>query len=173
MRCPILLVRTSNKPGHRTTEPTALTAFRKPFVPPTKDTPLVMRSISYGGEEHPATVKRVIVTPVAHLPLKDNAARHNLKLIAGSRWTPHPPRDSGIGTGEDGSEHGYVKVSCEDFPRPAMNLKWASDLIDRLVVEANVRDFLQSPAIQLHTFSFTECQRNYEGHPDRYATRRF
>ena len=85
------------------------------------------------------TVKRVIVTPVAHLPLKDNAARHSLKLIAGTRWTPAPPRDSGIGSDEPGGEHGYVKISCEDFPRPAMNLKWASDALDRLVEEANVR----------------------------------
>lgn len=114
-----------------------LVAFRKPFVPPTPETPLVVRSISYGGEEHPVTLKRVIVVPVAHLPLKDDAARHSLKLIAGTRWTPTPPRDSGIGGGETGGEHGYVKISCEDFPMPAMNLKWASDALDRLVEEAN------------------------------------
>jgi small subunit ribosomal protein S35 len=122
---------------------TVCLAFRKPFVPPTPETPLVVRSISYGGEEHPVTVKRVIVVPVAHLPLKDDAARHSLKLIAGTRWTPTPPRDSGIGSEEPGGEHGYVKISCEDFPRPAMNLKWASDALDRLVEEANV--CLRSP----------------------------
>jgi hypothetical protein len=116
----------------------ARSAFRKPFVPPTPKTPVVVRSISYGGEEHPATLKRVIVVPVAHLPLKDDSARHSLKLIAGSRWTPTPPRDSGIGSDAPGGEHGYVKISCEDFPRPAMNLKWASDALDRLIEEANV-----------------------------------
>lgn len=113
-------------------------AFRKPFVPPTPETPVVVRSISYGGEEHPVTVKRVIVAPVAYLPLKDDAARHGVKLIAGSRWTPTPPRDSGIGSDEPGGEHGYVKIACEDFQRPAMNLKWASDALDRLIQEANV-----------------------------------
>lgn len=113
-------------------------AFRKPFVPPTPETPVVVRSISYGGEEHPVTVKRVITVPVAHLSLKDDAARHSLKLIAGSRWTPDPPRDSGIGSDEPGGEHGYVKIACEDFQRPAMNLKWASDALDRLIEEANV-----------------------------------
>ena len=85
------------------------------------------------------TVKRVIVVPVAHLPLKDDAARHSLKLIAGTRWMPIPPRDSGIGSDEPGGEHGYIKISREDFPRPAMNLKWASDVLDRLIEEANVR----------------------------------
>ena len=113
-------------------------ASRKPFVPPTPKTPVIVRSIFYGGEEHPVTVKRVIVVPVAYLPLKDDAARHSLKLIAGTRWTPTPPRDSGTGSDEPGGEHGYVKISCEDFPRPAMNLKWASDALDRLVEEANV-----------------------------------
>jgi small subunit ribosomal protein S35 len=114
-----------------------LVSFRKPFIPPTSSTPLIVRSISYGGEEHPATVKRVVVAPVAYLPLKDDVARHNLKIIAGVRWTPTPPVDSGVGAGEQGGEHGYVKISCEDFPRPAMNLKWASDVLDRLVQEAN------------------------------------
>jgi len=113
-----------------------LVAFRKPFAPPTSETPVVVRSISYAGEEHPAVVKRVIVVPVARLPLTDDAARHSLKLIAGTRWTPTPPRDSGIGSDEPGGEHGYVKISCEDFPEPAMNLKWASDALDRLVEEA-------------------------------------
>lgn len=113
-------------------------AFRKPFVPPTPETPVVVRSISYGGEEHPVTAKRVIVVPVAHLPLQDDAARHSLKLIAGSRWSPTPPRDSGIGNDDAGGEHGYVKIACEDFQRPAMNLKWASDALDRLIEEANV-----------------------------------
>ena len=63
---------------------------------------------------------------------------HSLILIAGSRWTPTPPRDSGIGSDEPGGEHGYVKIACEDFQRPAMNLKWASDALDRLIEEANV-----------------------------------
>lgn len=88
------------------------------------------------------TVKRVIAVPVAHLPLIDDTARHSLKLIAGSRWTPDPPQDSGIGSNEPGGEHGYVKIACEDFQRPAMNLKWASDALDRLIEEANVRSSL-------------------------------
>ncbi|KAJ3491028.1 hypothetical protein NLI96_g967 [Meripilus lineatus] len=114
-----------------------LVAYRKPFVPPTSSTPVVVRSISYGGEEHPAALKRTIVAPVSKLPLKNDAAIHKFKLLAGVRWTPEPPKDSGIGPEESGREHGYIKISCEDFPRPAMNLKWASDALDRLVVESN------------------------------------
>lgn len=113
-------------------------AFRKPFVPPPPSQPLVIRSIAYGGEEHPVIRKRVIVTPVSRLPLKNDAAIHKFKLLAGPRWSPEAPKDSGLGHVEDSGAHGYIKISCEDFPEPAMNLKWASDALDRLIAEANV-----------------------------------
>lgn len=118
----------------------ANTAFRKPFIPPTSKTPLVVRSMSYGGEEHPATVKRVLTVAVSQLPLKDERAIHKFCLLAGVRWSPTPPKDAGIKPGES-AEHGYVKISCEDFPEPAMNLKWVSDRLDDLIKEANVRSF--------------------------------
>ncbi|KAI0375282.1 hypothetical protein BV20DRAFT_260388 [Pilatotrama ljubarskyi] len=114
-----------------------LVAYRKPFVAPDASLPLVVRSISYGGEAHPAAAKRTIVVPVARLPLKNEAAIHKFKVLAGVRWTPDPPTDSGISAGESGGEHGYFKISCEDFPKPAMNLKWASDTLDRLLAAAN------------------------------------
>ena len=114
-----------------------LVAFRKTFVPPTIETPVIVRSIDYAGEEHPATAKRVVVVPVDQLPLRDEDAVHKLKLLAGPRWTPNPPADAGVsGLGLWGD--GYIKISCEDFPKPAQNLKWASDTLDRLVAEANV-----------------------------------
>ena len=119
----------------------AVAAFRKPFVPPTPDTPLIVRSIDYAGEAHPATVKRSVVVPVAHLPLRDEDAIHKAKLLAGPRWTPDAPANSGVGREERDGEHGYIKISCEDFPKPAMNLKWASDVLDALIAEANVRCF--------------------------------
>ncbi|TDL28509.1 hypothetical protein BD410DRAFT_227049 [Rickenella mellea] len=115
-----------------------LVRWRKPFIPLSKATPLVVRTIDYGGEPHPATAKRVIVAPVAKLPLKTPEAVENFKLLAGTRWSPSPPRDSGISIEEDNGEHGFVKISCGDFPVPGMNLKWASDVLERLVVEAHV-----------------------------------
>ncbi|KAI0639683.1 mitochondrial ribosomal subunit protein-domain-containing protein [Trametes polyzona] len=114
-----------------------LVAYRKAFVPPDASKPLVVRSISYGGEPHPAAAKRTIVVPVARLPLKNEAAIHKFKVLAGVRWTPDAPTDSGINAEENGGEHGYFKISCEDFPKAAMNLKWASDTLDRLLAAAN------------------------------------
>lgn len=113
-------------------------AYRKPFVPPAPSNPLVVRSVTFGGEGHPLLRKRVVVVPVARLPLKDDAARHKFKLLAGVRWSPEPPKDSGFGSAETGGQHGYVKIACEDFPEASMNLKWISDTIDSMLKEANV-----------------------------------
>ncbi|KAJ6519731.1 mitochondrial ribosomal subunit protein-domain-containing protein [Mycena sanguinolenta] len=114
-----------------------LVAYRKPFEPPpSRDAPLVVRSMDYGGEEHPATAKRVVVAAVDDLPLKNKDAIHRIKILAGPRWTPNPPTDGGI-SGLDEWKNGFIKISCEDLPEPAMNLKWASDTMDRLVAHAN------------------------------------
>jgi hypothetical protein len=94
--------------------------------------------MSYPGEEHPAAVKRALTVAVSQLPLKDKRAIYKFRLLAGVRWTPTPPKDSGIKLGESAG-HGYVKIACEDFPEPAMNLKWVSDRLDDLIKEANVR----------------------------------
>jgi len=114
-------------------------AFRKPFVPPTAGTPLVIRSVDYAGEEHPLTAKRTVVVPVSHLPLRGDLAIHKIKLLAGTRWTPDPPKDAGVPLDSEQGRHGYIKIACEDFPQPAMNLKWISDTIDGLISTANVR----------------------------------
>ncbi|THH06102.1 hypothetical protein EW145_g4317 [Phellinidium pouzarii] len=114
-----------------------LTKFREPFTPPSSDRPLVVRTINYGGEKHPAAAKRTVVVSVARLPLHGSQARRNLKLLAGPRWSPSPPLDAGIGPTEGESGEGYIKISCEDFPQPGMNLKWISDVLDRLIAEAN------------------------------------
>jgi small subunit ribosomal protein S35 len=95
----------------------------------------------YQGEPHPATLKRAIVVPVDKLPLKSEAAVHKLILLAGPRWSPVPPTDSGV-SGLDTWELGYIKISCEAFPKASQNLKWASDRLDQLIEEANVRSLL-------------------------------
>lgn len=114
-------------------------AFRKPFVPPTGGTPLVIRSVDYAGEEHPLTAKRTVVVPVTQLPLRGDLAVHKIKLLAGARWTPDPPKNAGVPLDAEQGRHGYIKIACEDFPRPAMNLKWISDTMDELISAANVR----------------------------------
>ncbi|KIY50556.1 hypothetical protein FISHEDRAFT_16226, partial [Fistulina hepatica ATCC 64428] len=131
-----------------------LVAFRKPFVPPTDETPIIVRSIDYGGEEHPATAKRVITAAVDSLPLRDEKAIHKFKLIAGPRWTPDPPRDSGMSKDSEWG-NGVIKISCDDFDRPAQNLNWARATLQRLVTEANKYDrvFGKMPVDLRHVYA--------------------
>ncbi len=130
-------------------------AFRKPFhPPPMSQSPITIRTLSYGGEPHPATRKAVLVAPVSHLPLKSPAAIHKFKLLAGPRWTTDAPRDAGLSTEEvrelsvkkgkgrakdgEGDRHGFIKISHEGLPVTSMNAKWCSDTLDKLIEEANV-----------------------------------
>lgn len=83
-----------------------------------------VRHQHYQGEAHPADRKVSITFPVARLPLSSDAARHKLKLIAGPRWD---------------SVRDEIKISCELFPTDKMNEKWCSDMVDRMIVEAEVR----------------------------------
>ncbi|KAF8632587.1 hypothetical protein AX15_001794 [Amanita polypyramis BW_CC] len=150
-----------------------LVAFRKPFIPPTTETPVIVRSIDYAGEEHPATAKRVIVVPVDQLPLKNDDAVHKLKLLAGSRWTPNPPVDAGV-SGLELWDNGYIKISCEDFPKPAQNLKWASDTLDRLVAEANSSKgdkFCDIPVDMRHVYAKARKAKKGEHLRDRVLDR--
>ena len=137
-------------------------AYRKPFVPPSASSPLVVRSITYGGEDHPATLKRAITVPISRLPLKDKSAVHKFKLLAGPRWTLEPPANSGIAPLEEDKEHGYFTVSCEDFPMAAQNMKWASDVLDRLLTEANVSCRNSVVSMSPH-FCPTEHKRQLRG----------
>ncbi|KAI5475401.1 hypothetical protein MNV49_001469 [Pseudohyphozyma bogoriensis] len=103
-----------------------LVAFRKPFVPPTARECIKVRRQHYQGEAHPADRKASIQFSVSSLPLKTDAARHKFKLLAGPRWN---------------SVTDEVKISCELFPNPNMNEKWCSDVLDKMIKEAeNTKD---------------------------------
>jgi len=109
----------------------------------------------YQGESHPAVIKRVIVVPVDRLPLTGEEAIHKIKLLAGSRWTPNPPIDAGVSRNEEWG-NGFIKISCESFPKPSMNLRWASDTLDKLVEVANVSIFF------FIIYEYRRCIQNTE-----------
>jgi small subunit ribosomal protein S35 len=117
--------------------------------------------VTYAGEPfHPVTPKRTITVPISLLPLTNDTAIHNIKVIADTRWTMEPPKDTGLPqerhtpvyASDEGktverdviAEHGYIKISSESFPEGQMNLKWCMDTLRRLVKEANVRAFFLS-----------------------------
>ncbi|KAG8994412.1 hypothetical protein FRB90_000440 [Tulasnella sp. 427] len=148
-----------------------LKAFRQPFVPPPSDKYLTQRQLWYGGEQHPAEKKAVIVVPVSKLPLTQPSAIHKFKLIAGTRWTRDCPKDAGFSSQELESlgEHGFVKISCEDMTEHGLNLKWCSDVLDRMVTESNdaTDSFSDIPIDDRHIRSRDRKQRTGKLHARR------
>ncbi|KAJ1302536.1 hypothetical protein OPQ81_002853 [Rhizoctonia solani] len=118
-----------------------LSRFKKPFQPPSSNSPLSIRTFTYGGEPHAAEHKAILVAPVSQIGLNNPQAVHKFKLLAGVRWSDAPPRDAGFSVGEVGNpsfaEHGYIKISSEHFPEVRMNAKWCSDMLDELIHQAN------------------------------------
>lgn len=102
---------------------------------------------------------------MAGLPLKNEAAIHKFKVLAGVRWSPDAPTNSGIDSEESGGAHGYFKISCEDFPKPAMNLKWASDTLDRLLAAANVRSTCSGNSCITHLLYVQDTRETFADIP--------
>lgn len=55
--------------------------------------------------------------------LSTTAALHKFKLLAGPRYDP---------------DTDTIKISSDSFPSVEMNIKWASDALDRLIAAAEV-----------------------------------
>jgi small subunit ribosomal protein S35 len=121
-------------------------AYRKKFVPPSKDQVVAVRHQHYQGEDHPSSRRISIRVPVSALPLKSPEALHKFKLLAGARWHPplpdtlkHPRDKVGWKVAEGDKDEGLFELSCDVFPYDRMNEKWCSDTLDKLLKEANVR----------------------------------
>jgi small subunit ribosomal protein S35 len=97
-----------------------LPEFAKPYVPPTRDTPLRFRYTDYMGETHPAANKVVLQFCTADLPLQP---AHRLKLVKllGPRYNPQAD---------------LAHLSCEMFATQAQNKRYLGDLVDTLMAEA-------------------------------------
>ena len=96
--------------------------YAQPFEPPTKSQILRFRYTTYMGDKHPAEPKVVMEFTVADLNLSPVPSRKLIKLV-GPRYNP---------------AKGLVKLSCEMFETQAQNKRYLSDLLDKLLAEANV-----------------------------------
>lgn len=99
-----------------------LTKFVKEFVPPTPDQCIQIRLQHYQGEEHPVSRKAVAsisVSAVAKAENLDSKQVQRLILLAGPRY-----------------KNDTIKISCEDFPHRAQNMKFISDTIKKLLTSA-------------------------------------
>lgn len=79
------------------------------------------------GEPHPVESKCVLNVNVDLLGLNDQE-RHKFLVLSGPRYNP---------------ETGDLTLSSEKFPYVKQNKKYLSDLLDKLVAEAKVRQYLQ------------------------------
>lgn len=121
-------------------------AYRKKFVPPSKEQVIAVRHQHYQGEEHPSSRRISIRVPVSALPLSSPEALHKFKLLAGARWHPplppslkHPIENKSWKVHQGEKDEGVFEMSCDVFPYDRMNEKWCSDTLEKLLNEANVR----------------------------------
>ncbi|BGO97773.1 hypothetical protein RTG_01420 [Rhodotorula toruloides ATCC 204091] len=121
-----------------------LVAYRKKFVPPSKEQVIAVRHQHYQGEEHPSSRRISIRVPVSALPLSSPEALHKFKLLAGARWHPplpeslkHPLENKSWKVHQGEKDEGVFEMSCDVFPYDRMNEKWCSDTLEKLLNEAN------------------------------------
>ncbi|RKF53243.1 putative 37s ribosomal protein [Golovinomyces cichoracearum] len=114
--------------------------LRKPFNPPTTDTPLRFRYTTYMGEQHPAENKVVLEFSPSDISDLTDSQRLKLRKIAGVRWNP---------------ERDIVKMSCESYGTQAQNKRYLGDVFASLVREAkDTTDTMEDIPISTkhHTF---------------------
>ncbi|KOS16058.1 hypothetical protein Malapachy_3517 [Malassezia pachydermatis] len=127
--------------------------LHEPFQPPAASSFLTFKFTHYQGEEHPDASKVVLTLPVRDLfqskALTSMAAKHKFLLLAGPRWQPptaslverwNAAKQSGDKTWEalaSESDLGTVKIASKTYPNESQNMKWCSDVLDKMVSEAN------------------------------------
>lgn len=101
-----------------------------------------MRTLEYLNQKpHPASVKSVISVKIKDLPLTDGSCKHKAKLLAGPRWSG--PQSSILNGKLIEDIDGEVKISSENFPHRAQNVRWCSDKLQLLIKESNVSSLFE------------------------------
>lgn len=146
-----------------------LKELSEPFTPPPASSFLTFKFTHYQGEAHPDTRKVVLTFAVKDMfgsdALPTPLARHKFLLLAGPRWKPPTPEfvtqwNDALQAGPDALEAlwkntddlGSVKIASQNMPHEAQNMKWCSDVLDRMVSEAIVRPYY------LHTDRADVCR---------------
>ncbi|RKP15353.1 mitochondrial ribosomal subunit protein-domain-containing protein [Piptocephalis cylindrospora] len=97
-----------------------LAQFAQPYQPPKESAILRIRTIDYLGEKHPLEYKVVLQVSPSKLGLTPTQL-HKFLILAGPRYDPIRKE---------------LKISSERYQNRTMNLKWASNTLDRLIAEA-------------------------------------
>lgn len=131
-----------------------LKQFHEPFEPAPASHILNFQFTHYQGEAHPGARKVVLNVDIKDLfganVLKTPAAKHKFLLLAGARWqAPNfaavQTLNDALASGSDALAKAYesqplgsLKISCSANPHESQNMKWCSDVLDRMIAEAQV-----------------------------------
>lgn len=115
-----------------------------------------MKFTHYQGEAHPDTRKVVLTFHIKDLfngeVLSTPLSKHKFLLLAGPRWQPPNASfverwNTALSKGENflsdicqkEDDLGSVKIASNSMPHESQNMKWCSDVLDRMVSEANAK----------------------------------
>lgn len=145
----------------------------EPFTPAPASHILEFQFTHYQGEPHPGARKVVLRVSVADLftagHLKTAQAKHKMLLLAGARWQPTDleavvrvnaalaESPAALGEAYEKEPLGTIKIASDQFPHEAQNTKWCSDVLDKMIAEAqtepafldvplDIRPYIKAPA---------------------------
>ncbi|WFD32982.1 37S ribosomal protein S24, mitochondrial [Malassezia sp. CBS 17886] len=131
-----------------------LEQLREPYSPPAPSSFLRVQFSHYQGEALPGVRKVALSFRVRDLfgagVLATPFAKHKFLLLAAARWAPPSPDllqrlnaalaksdPAALDALYEAEDLGSVKIACEEMPHESQNLKWCSDVLDRMIEEAN------------------------------------
>ncbi|WFD03040.1 37S ribosomal protein S24, mitochondrial [Malassezia obtusa] len=129
-----------------------LEQLHEPFQPAPASNLLQFQFTHYQGERHPGARRVVLHVDLRDLfaadVLKTAEAKHKFLLLAGARWSPAQADvvEALNAAQQKGAEAlakayaelplGSLKIGCSQYPHESQNMKWCSDVLDRMLAEA-------------------------------------
>ncbi|WFC93389.1 37S ribosomal protein S24, mitochondrial [Malassezia brasiliensis] len=151
-----------------------LAQFREPFTPAPASDVLTFELTHYQGEAHPGARKAVLHAEVRELfrasQLTAPAAQIKFLLLAGARWRPanvqvvealNAARAQGteaLQRALDTPDLGTLKISCADYPHETQNMKWCSDVLDRMLSEAQATPTFDDVPLDVRPYIKSEAR---------------
>lgn len=156
-----------------------------PFTPPPPSSFLTFKFTHYQGEEHPDTSKVVLTLAVKDLfdakAFSTSLAKHKFLLLAGPRWQPPHTAlvqrwNDALAQGPDALEAlcqgegdlGSVKIASQSFPNEAQNMKWCSDVLDRMVSESHAEPALHDVPLDVRPYTSSNARGGRKSRPTKH-----
>ncbi|WFC98805.1 37S ribosomal protein S24, mitochondrial [Malassezia yamatoensis] len=145
-----------------------LRQYHEPFQPATETDVLQFHFTHYQGEPHPGAQKVVVTANVHELwkaaKLSSPQAKHKFLLLAGARWQPADldvvqSLNSALEQGGDTLAKAYdthslgsIRIGCNRCPHETQNMKWCSDVLDKMIAEAQTGPSLMDVPLDIRPY---------------------